>query len=285
MWLSNLAARSAKERMKPIHVKLSMTIHNNDPQLGDLEEAAGELGENDFWGIEPDIRDSSQINGQRLAEIVSDHGLHIPALATGRGFAVDGLSLSDPEPAKRRRAIDLLHRHIDLAGQLETNVIVGLLRGIRVESDPLEACLSRLADSLKVCGSYAAQKGCKIFFEAINQQETNIANTAAQAASLIAAAASPGLQLLLDTHHLDQEENSIADILEEHVSILGHFHLADRNRAVPGTAGIDFAKIVSTLLALGYEGTMTVEIPLKPDMPACVRQVRKHLNRMGIYSA
>ena len=271
--------------MKPIYVKLSMTIHNNDPQLADLAEAAGQLAENDFWGIEPDIRDPSQINAQRLAEIVSDYGLHIPALATGRGFALDGLSLSDPDPTKRRRAIDLLHRHIDLAAQLETDVIVGLLRGVRADSDPLEECLSRLADSLKVCGSYAAQKGCKIFFEAINRQETNIANTATQAASLIAAAGSAELLLLLDTYHLDQEENSIADVLKEHVSILGHFHLADRNRAVPGTAGIDFATIVTTLLALGYDAAFTVEIPLKPDMPSCVRQVRQQLNSMGIYSA
>ena len=271
--------------MERLHAKLSMTIHNNDPDLADLEEAAKILSENDFWGIEPDIRDPSQIDAQRLAEIVSDLGLHIPALATGRGFAVDGLSLSDPEPTRRQAAIDLLRGHIDLACQLRTNVIVGLLRGIRVESDPLESCLSRLADSLKVCGSYAAQKGCKIFFEAINQQETNIANTAAQAVSILRVTDSPAIQLLLDTYHLDQEETPISDILKEHVSILGHFHLADRNRAVPGTAGIDFAKIVSTLLTLGYEGAMTVEIPLTPDMPACVRQVRKHLNGLRIYSA
>ena len=274
--------------MKDVRFKLSMTVHNNDPQLAGLQEAAEILSENDFWGIEPDIRDSRQIDGQQLGRIVADCGLQVPALATGRGFALDGLSLSDPNRQKRKQAIELLKGHMDLASELKTNVIIGLLRGIRDKSDPEEDCLNRLAESLKVCGDDAEQQGCKIFFEAINHKETNIAPKAQQAVMLIEAAGSSAIKLLLDTYHLDIEENSPADVLDvlrKYVSILGHFHLADRNRKVPGTAGIDFGRIMKELLDLGYKGTVTVEIPLKPDAKTCIGRVRTNLNRMGIYSA
>ena len=269
---------------EPIFVKLAVTVHNNVADLSDLGEAASILQENHFWGIEPDIRDPRQIEARWLKEIVSDHGLHIPALATGRGFALDGLSLSDADPMNREKAIELLRGHIDLANQLRTNVVVGLLRGRRTESNTPEECLRRLTDSLRICGRYAAQKGCKIFLEAINHQDTNIANTAKESADLISTVGSHAVQLLLDTYHMDIEENSISETIRAHIDNLGHFHLADRKRCTPGTAGIGFHEIIKELQALGYQGTMTVEIPLEPDMRVCIEQVRQNLNNMGIYS-
>ncbi|NIA06312.1 MAG: TIM barrel protein [Actinobacteria bacterium] len=272
------------DSVEHIRIKLSMTVPNNDPHLDDLREAATVLRDHHFWGIEPDIRDSRKIDARKLAAIVSDNGLHISALATGRGFALDGLSLSDQNPSVRQKAIDLLQGHIDLACQLQTNVIIGLMRGIRDETDPPDDCMKRLADSLRICARYAAQRDCQIFFEAINHNETNIANTASQAASLIGVVDSPAVQLLLDTYHMDIEESSIFESLQAQAPILGHFHLADRNRCVPGTAGIGFFPIVKTLQALDYQGAMNIEIPLEPDVRTCAQQVIQHLNTMGIYS-
>ena len=188
-----------KAEKKPIHIKLSMTVHNNDPDLTDLREAATVLEKYGFWGIEPDIVDPKRIDRRTLAGIVDEHDLQIPALATGRGFTVERLSLSDPDPNGRQAAIDRVRSHIDLACDLHTNVIIGLLRGIRGANDSVNECLRRLTDSLAACGQYAAHHGCTILFEALNRHETNIANKAAEAASLIAATGSPAVKLLLVT--------------------------------------------------------------------------------------
>ena len=272
------------ELSKPIYVKLGMTVHNNEPDLSDLAEAASILRANKFWGIEPDIRDPRKIDKDQLASIVSENGLQITALATGRGYGLDGLNLSSPDNEVREKAVDRICGHVDLACELKTNVIIGLMRGIRDDDDPVEACNRRLVESLIPCGDYAEEKGCEIFFEAINHNETNIANSAADAAELIKATGSPAIKLLLDTFHLDIEESSSAAAIEKHLPLLGHFHLADRNRGVPGTVRIDFGGIVRSLLENGYDGAMTVEIPLIPDIKTCAKYVIRCLNKMRIYS-
>lgn len=270
-------------RTEPLGVKLCMTIHNNDPNLEDLREAAAVLRENHFWGIEPDIRDPSKIDARELASIVSDNGLHIGAIATGRGYGLDGLSLSSPDTEVRKRSIERIRDHVELACELETNVIIGLMRGRRDEQDPTALCTERLKESVGTCGSYAAERGCLIFFEAINRKETNIANSASETAELVATTGD-AVRLLMDTYHLDIEEGSPVAAIEKYIHLLGHFHLADRNRGIPGTAGIDFPMIVNALCDLGYQEAMTVEIPLKPDAPTCIRRTIENLNLMGIYS-
>jgi sugar phosphate isomerase/epimerase len=269
--------------VEPLYAKLSMTVHNNAPDLSDLAEAAEALHGCGFWGIEPDIVDPTKIDADRLAKIVTCNRLRISALATGRGYRVDGLSLSDKNIEVREHAIDRIKAHIDLASRLDTNVIVGLLRGIDPENETTPS-LTRLADSLALCGLYAARKGCRIFFEAINHNETNIANTAAETLAVIAACGSPSVQLLLDTYHLDLENESIYNVLKTNILVLGHFHLADRKRGIPGTAGIDFYNILKKLLSLGYNGAVNVEIPISPNIRTCVSEVMANLNRLGIYS-
>ena len=268
---------------EPMYVKLCMTIHNNATDMADLRSAAVLLRENHFWGIEPDIRDPLEIDVHQLASIVSDNGLTISALATGRGYGLDGLSLSSPDTKNRLKAIERIRAHIDLACELKTNVIIGLMRGIRNEADPPETCKQRLIDSLVTCGNYAANNGCLIFFEAINHKETNLANSAVEAAGFVKAAGK-AVKLLLDTYHMDLEESSISETIETHIDILGHFHLADRDRSVPGTAGIDFVDAITTLGALGYKNAVCVEIPLVPDAQSCIGMTRQYLNNLGIYS-
>ena len=267
-----------------VAVKLCVTIHNNDQDLADLRHAAKVLAKHGYWGIEPDIVDPRTIDAALLRKIVGDHGLQISAFATGRGYKCDGLSLCHPDKKTRHAAVDRIRRHVDLACELKTHVIIGLIRGVRADNDPEADCLARLAESLSACGAHAAESGCSIFYEAINRKETNITNTADQAAKLLGMCDQTSLRLLLDTYHMDIEGTLLPETLRKHATLLAHFHLADRNRQVPGTAGIDFAVIVNALVDLGYQGALTVEVPLKPDMPTCLAQIKENLAKLGISS-
>jgi len=273
-------------RREPVaSVKLCVTIHDANDGLATLRGAARLLARDGYWGIEPDIVDPRTIDVAALRKIVSDHGLRISAIATGRGHRLDGLSLSHPDPTTRRDAVDRIRRHIDMARELQTHVIIGLMRGVRDANDPEADCLGRLIDSLRACGEHAAEAGCLLFYEAINRKETNISNTANQAAELIGRCGQTALRLLLDTYHMDIEGEPPSETIGKHAALLGHFHLADRDRQAPGTAGIDFPPIMNTLADLGYNGAITVEVPLRPDMPTGLARIKESLVHLGIASA
>jgi D-psicose/D-tagatose/L-ribulose 3-epimerase len=67
------------------------------------------------------------------------------------------------------------------------------------------------------------------------------------------------LGLLLDTFHMNIEEDSFADAIKNSRGILRHTHFADNNRKMPGLAHIDFQAIMKSLHEINYDGYISFE--------------------------
>ena len=68
------------------------------------------------------------------------------------------------------------------------------------------------------------------------------------------------------------EEVNIADAYRAIGSKLNHCHMADSNRAAPGTGHTDFKPILQALKDINFPGYLTMElIPPVSDPFACVR--------------
>jgi D-psicose/D-tagatose/L-ribulose 3-epimerase len=109
--------------------------------------------------------------------------------------------------------------------------------------------------------------------EPLNRFECYILNTAAASAALVAAVDEPNYGYLYDTFHFNIEEASLTDAIHATAPAIGHVHISENNRGVPGSGHIDFAAVFAALHAVGYDGWMTVEAfgQALPDLAAATK--------------
>jgi sugar phosphate isomerase/epimerase len=67
------------------------------------------------------------------------------------------------------------------------------------------------------------------------------------------------LELMLDTFHMNIEEDSFENTILNSQPYLSHMHFADNNRKMPGFGHIDFDTIVKALKTISYGGKISFE--------------------------
>lgn len=102
---------------------------------------------------------------------------------------------------------------------------------------------------------------CNVFFnvEVVNRFEQFILNTAAEAVVYTQRVESDHCRILLDTFHLNIEEESIGGAIATAGRKLGHFHLGETDRRPPGRGRMPWDEIFGALRKIGYAGAMTME--------------------------
>jgi sugar phosphate isomerase/epimerase len=125
-------------------------------------------------------RDPKAVDVSSLNKLISSTGLTVPAIGTGRVFGEDGLSFCDAEQEIRRKAIQRIKGHIELAAELQSQVIIGLVRGICRGPMTHDDAVKWVTEGLEECAAYASSCGVKLTLEAINRYETNLLNTVSE---------------------------------------------------------------------------------------------------------
>ena len=119
-------------------------------------------------------------------------------------------------------------------------------------------------ESLKECYDWGKKEGVVLAVEPINRFETYFCFHAAQAIAL-AKATGPDCGVCLDAFHLNIEEADPYESIRWAKGLLTDFHVADTNRFACGQGHWDWAKLVSTLKEIGYDGALTVEFVAPVD--------------------
>jgi D-psicose/D-tagatose/L-ribulose 3-epimerase len=107
---------------------------------------------------------------------------------------------------------------------------------------------------------------CGVIFciEVVNRFEQFMMNTAAEGISFAERVDSPNCKLLLDTFHMNIEEDSLRGCLIEAGNWLGHFHLGEPNRRPPGRGRMPWPEIFGALSEINYQGAVVMEPFLVP---------------------
>jgi D-psicose/D-tagatose/L-ribulose 3-epimerase len=107
---------------------------------------------------------------------------------------------------------------------------------------------------------------CGVFFnvEVVNRFEQFLLNTAAEGVAYVRRVGSDHCRVLLDTFHLNIEEDSLAKAIIATGPQLGHFHLGETNRRPPGRGRMPWDEIIGALRKIGYTGALTMEPFLMP---------------------
>ena len=267
-------------------MQLSIVLSTHQAQFqavtfkGDLAENLSRIAALGYDGVELAIRDPRQVDASTLVDLVSSHGLLVPAIGTGQAWGEEGLSFTSPDPAVRAAALERAASHVPLAARLEAIIIVGLLRGVTSGGQTHEQSMAYLVEALRATCAAAAEKGVRVALEPLNRYETDLVHTAADGLALIERVGAPNLGLLLDTVHMNIEEVSIEQSIRDCGPRLFHFHVADSNRWHPGAGHLDFAAILKTLATSGYRGFVSGEFLPRPDALTAAERGMAHLRRI-----
>ena len=114
--------------------------------------------------------------------------------------------------------------------------------------------------SMKEIIKVAEECGVTYCVEAVNRFETCLINTAKEALAYIEEIDSKNIGVLLDTYHMNIEEDSLGDAIRlVGADRLKSFHTGDNNRRAPGRGHIDWDEVFGALAEIGYKGRIVSE--------------------------
>jgi D-psicose/D-tagatose/L-ribulose 3-epimerase len=178
-------------------------------------------------------------------------------------------NLTSDEAPKRQAGRDYLRYCVQTAqalgaktvgGPLYGNPLVFAARAPHPVSESLrQARLDWCVEGLKEGGEAAAPCGVQLGVEPLNRFETDILNTTRQGVALMKMVAHRNVGLVLDTFHMNMEDDDIAGALRDAADWMIHFQANENHRGYLGTGHIDWNPIVRMLGDIGYTGTISLE--------------------------
>ncbi|ARJ70834.1 bifunctional sugar phosphate isomerase/epimerase/4-hydroxyphenylpyruvate dioxygenase family protein [Paracoccus contaminans] len=229
---------------------------------GTLREKLPAIAAAGFDGIEIFEQDfiTSDLSPREVGQMVRDHGLIISLFQPFRDFE------TLPEPL-RSRALARAERKFDLMAELGAPLML-------VCSSVHPAALGgidRAADDLRALGDLAASRGLRLGYEALAWGRH--VSDHRDAWEIVRRADHPAVGLILDSFHTlgrGIETDSIRSIPGDRIFFV---QLADAPaipmdllywsrhfRNMPGEGDLDVTRFLRSVLATGYDGTLSLEI-------------------------
>ena len=118
--------------------------------------------------------------------------------------------------------------------------------------------------SMREIYDHGQKEGVRLAIEPLNRFETYFINRGDQALAL-AEETGPECGVILDTFHMNIEEDKPYEAIREAGDRLYDFHVADTNRMPCGKGRWDWPKVVDTLREVGYDGALTTEFVAPVD--------------------
>jgi D-psicose/D-tagatose/L-ribulose 3-epimerase len=213
-----------------------------------------------YDAVELQIADPAQFDEPRVRAVLDRIGLPMCAFQTGSSYATRGNCLSTADAAVRDRTLALLRSFVDLADRWKSVIVFGSLQG-RLKDEPRrDLAEARIVDALRDVGAYATACRVTVAFEPVNQLEVGFHNTIAAGAALVRGLNLPGVRLMVDTFHMNIEEQDMLAPLAGVADILVHVHLSETNRDVLGAGHWGTRAFLAELRRLGYAGYCSVGV-------------------------
>lgn len=117
----------------------------------------------------------------------------------------------------------------------------------------------RSVKNVKTVGRIAGECGVDYCLEVLNRFEGYLLNTCEECRRFVEQVDVPAVKIMLDTFHMNIEEDSMVEAILLAGDKLGHFHVGENNRRLPGKGGMPWYEIGSALRAVGYDKNVVME--------------------------
>ncbi|TFF89609.1 MAG: sugar phosphate isomerase/epimerase [Promethearchaeota archaeon] len=234
----------------------------------------------DYNGIELELLEPERLSASKINEIKQSYDLEISAVDTNNIFIRFGFSLGHNDEYMRKKAIERLEKYISFASEINSKVIIGLIRGRYNSLSSLKREKLNIKTSLKSCVHLAEKNNITLLFEPINRFEVDSFNTITESVELLEEIDSDYLRLLINTFHTHLEEDPILiwDFLPQVAPLVSHIHLADCTRRAPGTGHFDFRAFLNVFKNAGYNDYISVDTIMKPSFEEVAKDTAQYLS-------
>lgn len=188
-------------------------------------------------------------------------------LATSLGLSAEQ-DISSEDSVIRQAGVAFLTDLAKRMARVGAKCCSGIIHGPWNERiDSYEEKPSRWANSvmeMKKASKVFESEGVYFNVEVVNRFENFLINDSREVVQYLEEVDSPNLLAHLDTFHMNIEEDSFVEALSTVGSRLGHFHIGENNRKLPGTGMLPWKEIFSNLKAIDYKRPIAMEPFVRP---------------------
>jgi len=205
------------------------------------------------------LLDMSDERLRELKKLADDEGIELTySLGLDRRYDV-----SSPDERVRLGGVDYLKRIVAQIGKMNGTLLSGVSYAGWGTPDYVmndkRALWDNSIKSMKEIIKTAEDNGVTYCVEAVNRFETCLINTAEEALRYTDEIESKNIGVLLDTYHMNIEENSIGDAIRLVGDRLTSFHTGENNRTAPGRGHLNWDEIFGALRDIGYKNRIISE--------------------------
>lgn len=194
-----------------------------------------------------------------LKRCAQDNGIELTA---GYGPTKEQ-NLCSTDPAVVARAMSFFERLLPKLQMLDIKILGGGLYSYW-PLDPAmpmdkEGDLERAVRGMRALAKTAEACDVTLGMEVLNRYEGYMINTCDECKAFIDAVGSSHVKIMLDTFHMNIEEDNTPDAIRRAGSDLCHLHLGEQNRRVPGKGALLWQEIGQALRDIHYQGAAVME--------------------------
>jgi D-psicose/D-tagatose/L-ribulose 3-epimerase len=177
-------------------------------------------------------------------------------------------NLISEDASVRAHGVEFLTRCLDRTAELGAKLICGPLcagLGVMTGKRRTQREWDWAVHGVEQAARHAQPLGITLCVEPLNRFETYFLNTQEDAAKLIEDIGAPNVRVHFDTFHANIEEKHLAASLRSIAKVLGHVHISENDRGIPGTGHVDWRGVLAALKEIEYGGWLTIESFAKPE--------------------
>ncbi|QTL97727.1 TIM barrel protein [Iocasia frigidifontis] len=196
---------------------------------------------------------------QKLNDLAEEYGL----ILTANSGPSKEYDLASSDPVVRKQGIEYFKTILKKMEIINSKILIGAIYSYWpsdfLETDK-EAAWERSIDCLKEISKTAEELEIEISLEVLNRNETYILTDCKEAIEYCNKVGSKNVKILLDTYHMNIEEDNIPDAIKMAGDLLGHLHVGECNRKLPGmNNSIDWDGIGEALKDINYDKAVVME--------------------------
>jgi len=204
----------------------------------------------------------AKMEKQELSELKAEAEAYDIMLTAGYGPAAEE-NLASPDAAIVKNAVSFYSSVLKKLEFLDIHTIGGGIYSYwpvdYTKKIDKQGDWERSVNNVRTVGRIAGDCGVEYCLEVLNRFEGYLLNTCAEAKKFVEQVDEPNVKIMLDTFHMNIEEDSMTDAILLAGDKLGHFHVGENNRRVPGKGNLPWFQIGSALRAIGYDKNVVME--------------------------
>ena len=181
-----------------------------------------------------------------------------------QGMPKDASPDSD-DPNEREQAVEFAKRMFDKMDILGCKQLGGILYSwwptmtFSNKNIDIDKLWDNSLEGTSKIAKEAKDRGILLTLEVVNRYENYLFNNVKEALRFVNELGYDNVKLLLDIYHMNIEEDSIGDSIRMAGDKLGHFHIGECNRKVPGRGHMPWTEIGAALKDINYNAGITME--------------------------